>query len=222
MSFQLPGAEDRTIVIGSTGDGKTVFVGWLLAQQRLDKRPWVWLDFKNEELLDMVGKPAMRDLRLGDMPGKRGLYRMRIRPGNDDALEAWLWKVWERGNVGIICDEVSLLPTRSDAVRAILRQGRSKLIPFIGCTQRPVGCDPEVFSEAQYRVLFGIGDEFRDYPVIRGLFGRLDVRAPLPGRYYCYWYDVRRKTLNVLRPVPEPRMVASQLRIAAPRAVLFG
>lgn len=217
----LPGAEDRTIVIGSTGDGKTIFAGWLLSRQRFDKRPWVALDFKDEVLFDDVGSPPMRKLRLGDMPGKRGLYRMHVRPGQDDQLEDWLWKVWQRGNVGLFCDEVSLLG-RSDAVRAVMRQGRSKYIPFIGCTQRPVGCDPEIFSEAQYRVLFGIGDEFRDYPIIRGLFGRLDVRAPLPGRFWSYWYDVRRKELFTLPPVPAPAMVAAEIRKVAPRSMFAG
>ena len=217
----LPGAEDRTIVIGSTGDGKTILVGWLLAQQRLDKRAWVWLDFKDEVLLDEVGTPPIRKLRLGDMPGKLGLYRMFVRPDQEDELEDWLWKVWKRGNIGIVCDEVSLLP-RGDAVKSIMRQGRSKRIPFIGATQRPVGCDPEIFSEAQYRVLFSIGDEHRDLPIIKGLFGRLDVRTPLPGPFYSYWYDVRRKQLTVLRPVPAPAIVAAQIRAAAPRQFNFG
>jgi len=220
MTFQLPGAEDRTVIIGSTGDGKTVFGGWLLGEQRFDKRPWICLDFKNEELWDRVGSPPMRRLRLGDMPGKRGLYRVYVRPDQSDELEDYLWKIWHRGNIGIFCDEASLLP-RSDAVKAIMRQGRSKLIPFISCTQRPVGCDPEIFSEAQYRVLFGIGDEFRDYPIIRGLFGRLDVRAPLPGRFYSYWYDVRRKELTTLKPAPDPAKTAARLREVAPRS-LFG
>lgn len=216
----LPGAEDRTVIIGSTGDGKTVLAAWLLSKQRFDKRAWVWLDFKDEELIDAVGSPPVRKLQLGQMPGKRGLYRMRVRPGDEAALEAWLWKIWARGNVGILCDELSLLPQK-DAWKAILRQGRSKRIPIIGCTQRPVDCDRENFSEAQYRVLFGIGDE-RDLPIIKGLFGGLDVRRAhsLPA-YWCFWYDRKRKELLTLRPVPSPSIVAADLRKAAPRS-LFG
>lgn len=220
-SLILPGVEDRTIVIGSTGDGKTILVGWLLSQQRLDKRPWVWIDYKDEILLDEIGSPPIRRLRLGEMPGKRGLYRMFVRPDQSDEMENWLWKVWVKGNIGIVCDECALLP-RSDAVKSIMRQGRSKWIPFIGATQRPVGCDPEIFSEAQYRVLFSIGDEHRDLPIIKGLFGRLDVRTPLPGPFWSYWYDVRRKQLTTLRPVPAPAIVAANIRAAAPRHFSFG
>lgn len=216
----LPGPEDRVIIIGPTGSGKTIMAGWLLSWQDMTRRPWVWLDFKDEELIDRVGSPPVRQLRLGDMPGKRGFYRLRVNPGDDDALEDWLWKVWRRGNVGLLCDEVSLMPRR-DAFKAILRQGRSKLIPVIACTQRPVDCDREVFSEAQYRVLYGIEDLHRDYPVIRGLFGGADVRRALP-RHWSYWWDSKRKELLTLHPVPPPDIVAASIREAAPRAWAFG
>lgn len=217
FKFVLPGAEDRTVVIGPTGSGKTVAGAFILSQQRFDKRPWVCLDFKDEELWDKVGDPPMRPLKLGDMPGKTGLYRMRVNPGQEEALEAWFWKVWHHGNIGIFGDEMSLIG-RSEAFRAVLRQGRSKRIPVIGCTQRPVGCDPELFSESGYRMLFGIGDEFRDYPVIRGLFGpTADVRHPLPP-HWSYWYDVKQRQCMVLRPVPPPATIASDLKSRAPHS----
>lgn len=216
----IPGAEDRTIILGTTGDGKTVMGAWLLGKQRFEKRSWVCIDYKNEVLWDDVGSPPMRGLRLGDMPGKRGLYRMHVNPGQEDLMESWLWKIWRRGNVGLFCDEASLLP-KQDAVKAILRQGRSKLIPVIACSQRPVDCDREFFSEAQYRVLFGIGDMHRDYPVIRGLFGNADVRKPLP-RFWSYWYDLKRRQLHTLRPVPSPDNVVASLKKVAPRSLFLG
>jgi hypothetical protein len=77
------------------------------------------------------------------MPRKPGLYRMRVDPQDEDNLEQWLWDVWKRGNIGLFIDEVALVPQKH-AFKAILRQGRSKLIPVIACTQRPVGCDREV------------------------------------------------------------------------------
>ncbi len=216
----LPNAEDRTVVIGATGDGKTIMAGWLLSKQRLEKRAWVWIDFKDEELLDKIGSPPVRKLKLDAMPGKVGLYRLTVYPGQEDQLEAWLWRIWKRGNVGILCDEVSLVPQR-DAFKALLRQGRTKWIPIISCTQRPVDCDREVFSEAQYRVLFTIGDLARDWLIIKGLFGGHDVRRPLP-RFHCYWYDVRARKLLVLPPVPDPARVAAAIREAAPRSIFAG
>lgn len=223
MTFRLPGAEDRTVVIGPTGSGKTVLGAWVLTKQNFRARPWVALDFKGEELWDDVGDPPMRPLKLGAMPGKQGFYRVSVRPGQDDELEDWLWKVWEKGNIGLFCDEVSLIG-RNDAFKAILRQGRSKRIPVIACTQRPVDCDREVFTESQYRSLFGIEDLHRDYPVIRGLFGMTDVRpmiAQLP-RHWSLWYDARQKSLTTLRPVPAPASLASDLRQTIPYGWFLG
>lgn len=222
-AFVLPGAADRTVVIGPTGSGKTILAAHLLSTQRFDKRPWVALDFKGEELWDRVGDPPMRPLKLGAMPGKRGLYRMEVDPGQEDELEAWLWKIWKRENVGLFVDEVSLVPQKH-AFKAILRQGRSKLIPVIACTQRPVDCDREVFSESQYRVLFGIEDLHRDYPVIRGLFGNRDIRDELPKlkRHWSLWYDAKQKSLTVLQPSPPPDSVAKSLRQTVPYSWFLG
>ena len=158
----------------------------------------------------------MRPLRLNQMPGKRGLYRLHVRPGQEDELEDWLWKIWERGNVGIFVDEVSLVPQKH-AFKAILRQGRSKLIPVIACTQRPVDCDREVFTEAQYRSFFGLEDA-RDYQVIRGLFGGQDIKdqAVRLKRHWSLWYDVKQKQLSMLKPCPSPATVAADLKRVAP------
>lgn len=216
--FIIPGGADRTVVIGPTGSGKTVLGGWVLSRQRFDKRPWVMLDFKREELWEAVGTPPIRELKLGDMPGKRGLYRMQVRPGQDDALEDWLWKVWAKENIGVFVDEVSLVPQKA-AFKAILRQGRSKLIPVISCTQRPVDCDREVFTESQYRSFFGIEDD-RDWPTIRGMFKHMDVSRPLP-EYWSYWYDAKQKTGFTLRPTPPPDTVAKSIRAAAPHFSLL-
>lgn len=220
--FILPGAADRTVVIGMNGTGKTIFGAWLLSKQRFDKRPWVCLDFKNEELWDMVGDPPMRPLRVGQMPGKRGLYRMHVRPDQDDELEEWFWKVWRRGNIGIFVDEVSLIRSKA-AFKAIQRQGRSLRIPVISCTQRPVDCDREVFSEAQYRSFFGIEDH-RDYQVLRGLFGNRDIRdeATKLKRHWSLWYDTKQRSLSLLKPCPAPDIVASDLRQNAPYSWFLG
>lgn len=236
MTFRIPSGSDRTVIIGPTGCGKTVFGGFLLSRQRFDERPWVALDFKGEDLWDMTGDPPMRPLRLGSMPGKRGLYRMHVHPWEDDELEDWLMEVWSKGNIGIFVDEVSLVP-RKKAFKAILRQGRSKRIPVISCTQRPVDCEREVFSESQFRGLFGVEDMYRDLPVIRGLFGEKDIREALRRRdelaakhtrdrdmrqRYPLWYDARHRDLSILQPGPEPRIVAADLRRKAPYSWWLG
>ena len=166
----------------------------------------------------MVGEPPMKRLKLGTMPGKRGLYRMHVRPGQEGELEDWLWRVWRKENIGLFCDEVSLIPQRH-AWKAIMRQGRSKRIPVISCTQRPVDCDREVFSESQFRMFYGIEDR-RDWLTIKGLFQHGDVEKPLPP-YWCYWYDAKQKTCQIMQPVPPPAEVASDLKAVVPQSVLF-
>lgn len=214
--FVLPNAADRTVIIGQTGSGKTILAGWVLSRQRFDKRPWVAITFKDEPLWNLVGDPPMRPLKLGAMPGKHGLYRMDVRPGEENALEEWLWKIWERENVGLFVDEVSLMPRKS-GLKAILRQGRSKLIPVIACTQRPVDCDREVFSEAQYRGLFGLEDA-RDYQVIKGLFGNRDLRDEVEDlrRHCSIWWDAKQRHLFTLNPCPPPATVAADLKAVVP------
>jgi DNA helicase HerA-like ATPase len=211
--FRLPGGTDRTCVIGMTGSGKTIFGGWLLSRQRFDERPWVCIDFKDEILWDAVGDPPMRPLRLPNLPGKRGLYRLDVRPGDDEALESWLWKIWHRGNVGLFCDEVSLIP-KENAFKALLRQGRSKRIPVIACTQRPVDCDREVFSEANFAAVFRLKDA-RDYKIVQQFSGNAEMAQALPP-HWSHWYDAGKNTLTTLKPCPSPDMVAADLRKKVP------
>lgn len=221
MPFTLPGAEDRTVVIGPTGSGKTVAAAWLLSRQNFNVRPWVAFNYKDEILWDQVGDPPMRPLRVGEMPGKRGLYNLHVRPDEAEEVEAWLWRIWEKGNIGLFCDEASLLP-RKEAFKAILRQGRSKRIPVIACTQRPVGCEREIFSESQYSMFFGLRDA-RDWEVVRELMGghekRLKEKLP---RHWSYWYDAKQDTLTTLRPVPSPDRIAADLRQTVPYGWFLG
>lgn len=217
--FRLPGASDRTTVIGGTGTGKTTLGAWLLSKQRFDVRPWVCLDFKNEELWDLIGDPPMRELRLGSMPGKRGLYRLHVKPGEEDELENWLWKIWAKENIGLFCDEVSLIPQRN-AFKAILRQGRSKRIPVISCTQRPVDCDREIFTESQFVSVFRL-DDIRDYKIIQGFTRNAPIDRPLQD-FHSFWYDKKNFHLTILQPVPPPDRIAANLRRAAPYSWFLG
>lgn len=213
--FTFPGGADRTVVIGATGTGKTIFGSWILSHQDFNKRPWVALDFKSEEFWDHFSPKYMRRIKVGDMPGKRGLYRMPVHPGQEDELEEWFWKVWRKGNIGLFCDEVSLVPQR-DAFKAILRQGRSLLIPVISCTQRPVDCDREIFTESQYKSVFRL-DDVRDYKIIQGFTRNAPIDKPLPPRF-SYWYDGPKSELFILRPVPKPVIIADEIKSKLPVA----
>jgi DNA helicase HerA-like ATPase len=217
--FRFPGADSRTVVIGATGTGKTTFGLWLLSHMRFDRRPWVIMDYKGEALLDDVGFPPLRPLRLGRMPGKRGVYVVSPRPGQDQEVEDFLWKLWARGNVGLFCDEVTLIPAKA-AFKAIMRQGRSKLLPVISCTQRPVDVDREVFTEASFVSVFGLRDA-QDYKRVREFTGLDGLDRPLP-KHWSRWYDVAENKSLLLKPCPSADTIVARFKSVVPYPTFFG
>jgi hypothetical protein len=189
----------------------------MLSHQRFDKRPWVAIDFKREGLFDQIGIPPIQQIGLGSVPKKPGLYIISPRPDQEDELEAWLWRVWERENIGLYIDEASLMPDK-DAFRAVLQQGRSKRIPCICCTQRPVDVKRGVFSEASYFAVYRMADK-RDYRTVEG-FIPADLSMPLPA-YHWHWYDVQRNRLLHMGPVPKPAAVAELARSKLPHVTTW-
>lgn len=214
--FRWPGGDDRTTLIGATGSGKTTAGVWMLAHQRLDRRPWVIIDFKREAIFDDVGLPPLKPIGFQTLPKRKGVYILSPNPGQDDWLEDWLWRVWKKENIGLYVDEASLMPD-GPAWQAILQQGRSKRIPVICCTQRPVYAKRAVFSEANFFCIYRINDQ-RDMRTVEG-FVPVDLSLPLPAHHWR-WYDVARNRLLSMGPTPDPQAVADQLRAAAPHTVL--
>lgn len=213
-SFRFPGGDDRTTILGATGSGKSTCGLWMLAHQRLDRRPWVIFDFKREAFFDKVGFPPITAMDLDDRPPKKpGLYLVAPRPGEDDLVERFLWRLWERENVGLYIDEAPLMPQGSDAFQAVLQQGRSKRLPVIACTQRPVGVARGLFSEANYVCVFDILDR-RDFKVVEGVVPA-EMGAPLLWHHWR-WFDRSRRVVLNMRPVPPPETVAAQLTDRAP------
>ena len=161
----------------------------------------------------------MRELSFGTMPGKKGLFRMAVNPGQEDDLEEWLWKIWGRGDVGLFCDEATLLPQQK-AMKAILRQGRSKRLPVIACTQRPVEIDREFFTESQFKMIFKL-DDVRDYKTVEMFTGGADIKPRLPP-HWSYWCDTKQGHTWTLKPTPEPKEIARQLRENVPYSWFLG
>ncbi|PWT78036.1 MAG: hypothetical protein C5B60_01775 [Chloroflexi bacterium] len=212
-SFRFPGGDARTTVLGRTGSGKSTCGLWLLSHQRLDKRPWVCIDFKREIIFDQVGFPPIQQIRLADkLPKRPGLYLVSPRPGQEVALEAFLWRLWQRENIGVYVDEAALMPD-GDAFPALLQQGRSKRIPVIACSQRPVSVARGLFSEANFFAVYHMVDK-RDYRIVEG-FAPAELSRPLPA-FAWYWYDVQRDSLLAMAPVPRPEVVADGLRERIP------
>jgi len=216
--FRFPGSNSRTTIVGATGSGKTTCGLWMLAHQRFDKRPWLIVDFKAETVFDQVGFPPVEEIALSARPPrKNGLYLVSPLPNDDEALEEFLWRVFRRGNLGLYIDEAALMPS-GGAWQAILQQGRSKKIPVISCTQRPVSVARPVFSEAFFFCMYRLADK-RDYRIAEG-FIPADLAEPLPAHWWR-WYDVEANRLLTMRPVPPPSKVAEELRLAAPQPTTY-
>lgn len=199
-----------------------MFGAWLMSHQRFDKRPWIILDYKKEILWDDMGLDhVIQDLPLGKLPRKkdRGLYLVSIRPGQEDEVEEWLWKIWERGDIGLFADEATLLPHK-EAFKALLRQGRSKRIPMIMCTQRPVDIEREVFTEASFISLFRLQDE-RDYKTVEFFTGMKRLRDNQLPAHWSRWYMADKNQYLTLKPCPPPQRIVDRLRDNVPHKVPF-
>lgn len=201
---KLPNETNRITLIGRTGTGKTVAGLWHLSNQNLE-RPWVILNFKNDEHIDSI--PYCQEIDFDYVPDKkdRGIFILRPLPGDMDGagspLEVYLWKLWARENVGLFCDETFMIGVNNKAFNAILTQGRSKRIPVIACTQRPCRITLFAFSEASYIQVFDLND-FRDIDTVEG-FVPLDWDKEKPlAPHQSWYYEVGSNRLFRFNPVP--------------------
>ena len=112
--FQFPGPDDRLTINGMTGSGKSVFALWLFAESAdFNKKPWVFLDYKNEALIGEALKrklfaPLAVSARVPDKPGIF-VVRYNAREGQGPVTD-FLWRVYERGRVGMFLDEATMVP----------------------------------------------------------------------------------------------------------------
>jgi hypothetical protein len=198
MSFRLPSDSERCAIVGRTGSGKTQAAEYQLSRRSFDVMPWVVYDFKREAMLARI--PGVEELELDECPDEPGLYITHPLPDSQDEVEAHMWQLWERGHVGIYIDEGYMVGAYNKAFNAILTQGRSKQMPMIILSQRPVFLSKFVFSEADFFQVFFLTDQL-DRDKMRQYLPS-DVEDERLPEYYSYWYDVKADQLLVLKPVP--------------------
>lgn len=178
-----PTDQQRTVVLGRTGSGKSQFSCALLSTRNFDEMPWTIIDFKGEDLILDILRTVNGSIksRSGDVikhispfdpvPTKPGLYYMKVRPILDaPPLEAWLWKVHGEkrgtigkkyvGNMGLMIDEGYCMPQpiKGGAFDVILTQGRSLHIPVIVLYQRPVWMSRFAVAQADFFAVFEQND----------------------------------------------------------------
>lgn len=197
--MNFPGDEDRITIVGATGSGKTVAGMWHLSRRDLSSKPWFIYDFKREELINSVESAEHVDMA-SPLPERPGLYIVHPHPGQEALVEDHMFRIWERENIGVYIDEGYMIGNNSAAFRALLTQGRSKHIPMIINSQRPVYMDRFVWSESQYYQVFRL--QHNDDIKSAQKFIPRDISARIP-RYHSYYYDVVNDRLVILKPVPD-------------------
>jgi hypothetical protein len=214
--FRMPRDDEHVAIVGRNGTGKSQAGFWVMSQRNLADSIHVIIDYKGEELVDQLQRA--RDISTSEIPKENGLYVLRAVPleAEQDRVRTWLWKIWKRGNIGLFVDEGYMIPGEKDGpFQAILTQGRSLRIPVIALSQRPVGVNRFVFSEASHTMVFDLNDE-RDKDTIRMFTPKgfldwtpdgLGDNDPFTGekmlpKFHSRWYNKKDNSRFVLRPVP--------------------
>ena len=218
---RLPGVDARTMVIGRTGEGKTVGGLFLLAYQNWSEMPWVIIDYKRDKLIAMIetaGAKVLYDNRTMEgkpfppPPVEPGLYIVRPDPDQREEVNSFLFQMWRQGRVGLFCDEAFMIPQKRPfkAYDALLTQGRSLECPMIMLYQRPVDMSQFATSQADFWMVYNLHkpeDIAKANEYVGSTVGSqgetIDVTTKLP-RYYWLWYDVSADECAVMQPVPGP------------------
>lgn len=224
---RFPDDTNRISILGRTGSGKTQAGLWHLSLRRFDGRvdektgapldpgamPWIIFDTKGEA---MIRELALPELKLdAPIPTAPGLYVVRPLPvRDDDAFERMLWRIWARENVGSYFDEGYMVPERSGAFQSLLTQGRSKRLPMIILSQRPVEMSRFVWSESEYFQLFALNHS-DDIATASKFIKGVPRDYALPS-FYSYYFDVGTNTLTRFSPVPERDEIIAAIRAKLP------
>lgn len=208
--FRLPSLTQRLYVVGRTGSGKTTFGAWILSHSRFDKQPYVMVDYKRDSLLGQIDATEI-DVK-DRLPKAPGLYVIRPKPEtDDDNVDAFLTRVWERENIGLYFDELYMVPQKAP-IRWVMTQGRSKHIPVIGLSQRPVYMSRFVVSEADFYSIFRLKHP-DDKKVLAGFVGSelmRDEHDNLP-EFHSLYYDVAQDIHFRMLPVPSEENILQRL-----------
>lgn len=216
MGFRFPRNDEHMAIVGRNGTGKTQFGVHVLSKKNLRRETVVILDYKGDELIN--GIQNTREIGFGEVPRKPGLYILHSSPDEEAETDAWLSKLNRAEDCGLFIDEGYMLPPRSKIFKTILTQGRSKRIPVITLSQRPVDVQRYAFSESSHFAFFPLNDR-RDIDVIRQFTPEdfidympvsMGGEKRLPD-YYSRWYSVKSDERFVLMPAPSAEEIIASI-----------
>lgn len=200
----FPDDTQRLSIVGATGSGKTQLANWHLSRRSYTTKPWIVYDFKHDSLINSI--PGARYIDVDEPPPQEpGLYIVQPVPESDDDLVmAQMYAIWRQGNTGVYVDEGYMLNKNNRAFRALLTQGRSKRIPMIILSQRPVWLDRFVFSESEFYHVFRLQDK-KDIKKTEEFIPK-DLSQRLP-KYSSYYYNAVDDVLVEFGPAPSREVI---------------
>lgn len=205
--IRLPNNSQRLALVGRTGSGKTQALVWHLSKKNINTFPWIIFNWKEDDLINSI--PFSTHIELSDdlKKIKSGIFIVTPTPGQAEEVDDLLLRIWQKEGIGIAVDEGYMIGS-SDAFNACLTQGRSKHIPMIVCSQRPVWMSKFVWSESDFIQAFDLTvDDDKD--TIRK-YAPIDLYQDIPD-YWSWYYDIGRKQKYLLKPVPTSEKILSVL-----------
>jgi hypothetical protein len=213
--FRVPGLDERQVIVGRTGSGKTQFAVWGISVAPFHRQPYILVDTKGDSLINGIAKA--KHMSMSDViPREPGLYI--AHPNDVTSEEEWddfLWRIHAQENTGLLFDEGYMVPKASKAFPAILTQGRSKNIPAIVCAQRPLWLSKFVFSEADHFAVFHL-NHVKDRKTVEEFLppnSMEDRLLPFHSRYY----DVKADALFTMSPVPSKEKILADIDRRLPK-----
>ncbi len=191
---------ERWAIFGATGSGKSRAAGWVVYHAPRNF-PWFVIDSKEDILPDLKGYTvANATRRLGSIWRKMPRIT-RIMPDVDegaDEFDDFFRKVLKKEDVGVVVDEAYMVP-ETPWYKRVLTTGRTKNVPIIICSQRPVDIPRVCISEASRYMVFTLTDR-RDRDKVAG-FAPIDPKIIVEKHHFAY-YDAQLGEGGRYAPLP--------------------
>lgn len=203
MAIAFPSDSQRLAIFGATGSGKTQAALWHLSHRSYETMPWIIYNTKSDAAINAI--PYAHHIEIDEVPVEPGVFIVEPLAEEEEELQAHLRSVWNRGYTGVYIDEGYAMGHQNKPFRNMLTQGRSRMIPMIVLSQRPVWIDRFVFSESEFLQSFRLQHR-KDIAAMEEVIPRRLDRLP---EYHSWYYDALRNDTRQMTPVPDIKVIHS-------------